>query len=109
MESAENCYEYKPLTESGAIRLIELQPSSDPEARPECTLRLTTLSDLDDEIIYHYCALSYVWGSSKETTPIVVDGKELHITINLATALRHLRDFRFISFLWADAICINQK
>jgi hypothetical protein len=108
MEAAKNNYEYTPLTESGAIRLIELQPSPDPHARPECILRHTTLSELDDEIMYHYCALSYVWGSSKETTPIVVDGKELYVTINLATALRHLRDPRIISYLWADAICINQ-
>jgi hypothetical protein len=72
-------------------------------------LRDTTLSELDDEIIYHYCALSYVWGSSKDTTLIVVDGKELYVTINLATALRHLRDPRIISYLWADAICINQS
>jgi hypothetical protein len=71
-------------------------------------LRDTTLSELDDEIIYHYCALSYVWGSSKDTTLIVVDGKELYVTINLATALRHLRDPRIISYLWADAICIKQ-
>jgi hypothetical protein len=108
MEAAKNNYAYRPLTESGAIRLIELHPSSDLQARPVCTLRHTTLSELDDEIMYHYCALSYVWGSSKDKTPIVVDGKELRVTINLATALRHLRDSRIISYLWADAICINQ-
>jgi hypothetical protein len=73
MESVKNKYEYKPLAESGAIRLIELQPSVDIHAKPECTLRHTTLSELDDEIIYHYCALSYVWGSSKDAMSLLWD------------------------------------
>jgi hypothetical protein len=105
----EKKYEYRPLKEPGAIRLIELQPSTDQNARLECTLLHTTFGELSDEVVYHYCALSYVWGSSKDTMPILVDEKDLLVTVSLGTALLHLRDPRIPRYLWADAICINQN
>jgi hypothetical protein len=105
----ENKYEYRPLKEPGAIRLIELQPSTDQNARLECTLLHTTFGELSDEFIYHYCAFSYVWGSSKDTMPILIDEKDLLVTVSLGTALLHLRDPRIPRYLWADAICINQN
>ncbi|PMD13390.1 HET-domain-containing protein, partial [Hyaloscypha hepaticicola] len=102
-------YEYRPLKDLGAIRLIELQPSTDQNARLECTLLHTTFAELSDEVVYHYCALSYVWGSSKDTMAILVDEKELLVTVSLGTALLYLRDPRIPRYLWADAICINQN
>ena len=108
MEAFQSKFEYQPLMGSGAIRLIELQPSEDPASTLECTLLHTTLRELDEELIYHYCALSYVWGDSENTRPIEVNGKVFHVTCNLASALRHLRHAVRPRFLWADAICINQ-
>ncbi len=105
----ENKYEYRPLKEPGAIRLIELLPSTDQNARLECNLLHTTFGELSDEVVYHYCALSYVWGSRKDMMPILIDEKDLLVTISLGTALLHLRDPRIPRYLWADAICINQS
>jgi hypothetical protein len=109
MDCTANSYEYRPLTAPGAIRLIELQPSADLNARLECILLHTTFDELNDEVIYHYCALSYVWGNPKDTKPIIVDGRHLDIGTNLATALRYLKHSTLARHLWADAICINQK
>ncbi|KAE9379704.1 HET-domain-containing protein, partial [Stipitochalara longipes BDJ] len=109
MDSNESTYKYRPLTEPGAIRLIELPPSEDLNARLECALIHTTFNDMNDELVYHYCALSYVWGDDKDTKPVVVDGRGLHITTNLESALRLLRDPRLVRYIWADAICINQN
>ena len=109
MEVVNKVYEYRPLVENGAIRLILLEPSSDPTAGLKCSLLHTTLANLDEEVLYHYCALSYVWGNIEDTVPISVDEKELHIGRNLASALRHIRHSTISCYLWADAICINQK
>jgi hypothetical protein len=71
-----------------------------------------TLAHLD----LKYFALSYVWG--QESDPASVrDGKqtsrELAITRNLETALRHLRHIckplERNLILWVDSICINQE
>jgi hypothetical protein len=109
MESAKESYEYRALTEPGAIRLIELQPSPDLNAAIKCVLLHTTLSEMNDEVTYHYCAPSYVWGIIQDPKSVVIDGKELRVTAILETALRHLRDPRLPRYLWADAICINQN
>ncbi|KAK4183149.1 heterokaryon incompatibility protein-domain-containing protein, partial [Podospora australis] len=58
-------------------------------------------------------ALSYVWGSEYNLTPIYIksdDGTNQHllITENLRIALLHLRDPLLERVLWIDAICINQ-
>jgi len=109
MPATESGYAYRPLTEPGAIRLIELPRSEDLTARLECALIHTTLNDMNDEVVYHYCALSYVWGNPENKKCISVDGRELHITANLEEALRYLRDPRLVRYIWADAICINQN
>jgi len=47
-----------------------------------CHLEIASLS---------YEALSYVWGNLHETKPIKLNGKPYEVTINLESALRHLR------------------
>jgi hypothetical protein len=54
-----------------------------------------------------YEALSYVWGDPKKTLPISIDDYCFDVTENLHAALWSLRD-RSVSWLWVDAICINQ-
>ncbi|KAF5578637.1 heterokaryon incompatibility (het-6OR allele) [Fusarium pseudoanthophilum] len=56
-----------------------------------------------------YSALSYVWGSPRATETIQIDGHDHHISINLACAIRHLRDERKSILIWIDALCINQR
>ncbi|KAH7311864.1 heterokaryon incompatibility protein-domain-containing protein [Rhexocercosporidium sp. MPI-PUGE-AT-0058] len=102
-------YQYRPIGDSDGIRLLELKPSSDFEATIDCSLVHTTLHECDEDLIDHYTALSYVWGDAKITTRITVEGLGLDITINLASALRYMRDATRKRLIWADAICINQS
>lgn len=56
-----------------------------------------------------YTALSYTWGDPKLACSVLIHGVNLRITINLHTALLHLRDPVDTKVIWADAICINQS
>lgn len=56
-----------------------------------------------------YRALSYVWGPPRLTEKIDLDGKQLHITPSLASALRQFRSPTTPLLIWIDQICINQK
>jgi hypothetical protein len=51
-----------------------------------------------------YSALSYVWGLSRATETIQVDGHDHEISINLACAIRHLRKERNSVLIWIDAL-----
>jgi hypothetical protein len=108
MDSTVN-YKHTLLTEAGAIRLIDLQPCPDVNAQVQCSILHTTLYDCDMDIMESYTALSYVWGDPNDTMKILVDGKELEITNNLDSALRHVRDETRSRRIWADTICINQQ
>ena len=55
-----------------------------------------------------YEALSYVWGEPKFTRELILDGRSIHVTPNLETALRHLRLSHEERVLWIDAICVDQ-
>ncbi|KAE8449722.1 hypothetical protein EG329_007497 [Mollisiaceae sp. DMI_Dod_QoI] len=103
-----NTYQYQPLRQPDAIRLIDLQPSPDLEAKVRCGIIHTTLRECDYDMMDHYTALSYVWGDPKETTRVEVDGCDFDVTVNLDSALRHMRDSTRSRRVWADAICINQ-
>jgi hypothetical protein len=103
--SLESTERYRPLLEPGAIRLLVLQPSRDLQAEVECNLLYTTLSRCEDDLIEGYTALSYVWGDEVVTKTISVDGRDVEVTANLESALRHLRDPSRHQKLWADAIC----
>jgi hypothetical protein len=99
-----NDFAHTPLSLEGrTIRLLDLQPSSDPSSDIQCTLQQV---DLDHHPTYK--ALSYVWGDPDHTTPILVDGKTYYITVNCEAALCRLRETSE-RHLWIDAICINQK
>ena len=55
-----------------------------------------------------YIAISYVWGDAAYRTPILCNGEVMYVTLNLAEALRELRDSVAPKRIWADAICIDQ-
>ncbi|KAJ8126832.1 hypothetical protein O1611_g6807 [Lasiodiplodia mahajangana] len=86
------------------IRLLELLPG-----RPSDDIRcvLTTHPLLPGVVKYE--ALSYVWGDPDVTKPISVNGDSLQVTVNLRSALRHLRRTNKSRILWVDAICIDQS
>ncbi|UPK99020.1 hypothetical protein LCI18_009955 [Fusarium solani-melongenae] len=62
-----------------------------------------------------YFALSYVWGEKKDLKKILLQGQDIEVTPNLASALSRIRSGNLersstpIKYLWADAICINQQ
>jgi hypothetical protein len=101
---------YQALVEN-EIRVVKVHPSSDFSAPIVCTLRKDNLNGnrRNPGII----ALSYVWGDPKATRPIRLNGVEYQITINLTSALRHIRALPGLTGgaleLWVDAICINQR
>ncbi|KAM0407598.1 hypothetical protein ACHAPZ_001070 [Fusarium culmorum] len=97
------------------IRLIEILPTF-PGHQVQCKLHTVNLTPRTS-----YICLSYVWGNPSLTEEIVVDGIRKQVTVNLATALRHLKqhwseirarpgEYPDPSELrvWAGALCINQ-
>ncbi|KAM0266765.1 hypothetical protein ACHAPA_006542 [Fusarium lateritium] len=56
-----------------------------------------------------YAAVSYTWGTTKDPVEINVNGCEFKITQNLHEALRQFRRDGVESWLWIDAICIEQS
>jgi hypothetical protein len=84
------------------MRLITLLPGPF-SSQVQATL---SAASFDDPIPYE--AISYAWGDPSITAPILLDGIEFPITVNLESALRHFRFEEKSRLLWADAICINQ-
>jgi hypothetical protein len=107
----EHAYTYEPLKEPDkSIRLIKIL-STTPRIRCEFTV-----VSLEDSPVFS--ALSYVWGDGTITEPVTVDGGTLHVTVNLASAIRDVygqwSKGQLVAsggeqWLWADAICIDQK
>ncbi|KAI8228459.1 Heterokaryon incompatibility protein 6, OR allele [Colletotrichum sp. SAR 10_86] len=86
------------------IRLVRLRQ---PRAPSNLSLELRTVS-LDDEEA-SYSALSYVWGSSSGPQQIEINGQPFCVTQNLHDALQQLSRDGVDSWLWIDAICIQQS
>jgi hypothetical protein len=89
---------YFPLLEGQGIRLIELNPGAwnDP-----VSIRLfsTELQHTPE-----YDAISYVWGDPSETVPILCNGWEMDVTLNLNAAFKRIRLTYCSRILWADAV-----
>jgi hypothetical protein len=69
-------------------------------------ISLSTVS-MDESPDYH--CLSHVWGDPTPTWPIVVDDTPILVTYYLGEALQRVEKEQDVEFLWADALCINQK
>ncbi|KAH8591914.1 heterokaryon incompatibility protein-domain-containing protein [Bisporella sp. PMI_857] len=96
-------FSHSPLPSPEHTRMLILDPGCG-EDELSCNLETAELIRVQDD----YIALSYVWGDAAYKTPILCDGKVMQITLNLAEALRGLRDPVAPKRLWADAICIDQ-
>jgi hypothetical protein len=100
-------YCYFPLSsEPGTIRLLRIMPHQDETADIQCELFEYPLQSSRSTHLYE--ALSYVWGDSDQTLPILVHGKSFNVTVNLHAALLQLRNHSIERILWIDAICIDQ-
>ena len=85
------------------IRLILLE-YGEPGIDIKCRLIHTTLRNHPA-----YKALSYCWGEVKDLETIDIDGYVFSIGPNLRAALQSIRHPGESTYLWVDAICINQE
>ncbi|KAK0640668.1 heterokaryon incompatibility protein-domain-containing protein, partial [Cercophora newfieldiana] len=97
-------YEYSPLS-NGQIRLLSIDPALDPPDHP-ISCRLVT-TELRTGLSYR--ALSYVWGPPHPEAEIRLDGHPVTVRANLAAILQAIRSTCRATYLWIDAICVNQK
>lgn len=102
-QSSLQSYRYSPLGLPRNIRVLVLHAGL-PEQDIHCSLREISLDNVS-----HYEALSYTWGDPSEIRRIMCGDASLDVTVNLHSALRHLRHVYSERVIWADAICINQK
>lgn len=102
---SDSTYDYEQLdTSTSSIRLLELFPGTRQDDIA-CRLFECRLNEQHEA----YEALSYVWGDTKELTPVRVNDKTLMIGKNLRTALLNIRKVDEPRIVWVDGICINQS
>lgn len=96
-------FKYSPLDLAGrSFRLLMLHQGTASEI--SCDI---FEASLEPDSAMPYEALSYAWGSTDQSETITANGKILHVTKNLFSALEHLRH-KESRILWIDAICIDQ-
>lgn len=105
-------YQYSPLaTDLSEIRVLTLLPG-DFESQTVVSISTMALAELGTVTPFPE-ALSYTWGSPDQRQEIFVSEEggltTLSVTINLAEALKYLRNRSKARLLWIDAICINQQ
>lgn len=90
--------------DQNSIRLLYLQGSLDTTSSIVASLHNAHLNDRPS-----FEALSYCWGPTANGEEALINGEQLSITPNLASALRALRFQHKTRILWVDAICIDQN
>jgi hypothetical protein len=107
--------EYPPLrSDRKEFRLLKIRPPipSKSDISSQC-LHLTHIecdlfiaSRVDPPA---YLALSYTWGDPNRVVPIQVNDSTQNVTLNLRTALEHIRHEHEDVVIWVDAVCIDQN
>lgn len=101
-------YVYDRLAEK-CIRILHLQPGVQDDS-----VVVEISSEELDENIEGYSALSWEWGTEKNSEIIRVKTKDqsrvfsIPVKANLLKAFQRLRESDAIVRLWVDAVCINQ-
>ncbi|KAF4875398.1 Heterokaryon incompatibility protein 6, OR allele [Colletotrichum siamense] len=96
-------FKYSPLDLAGrSFRLLMLHQGTAGEI--SCDI---FEASLEPDSAMPYEAVSYAWGTTDQSETITANGKILHVTKNLYSALEHLRH-KENRILWIDAICIDQ-
>jgi hypothetical protein len=67
-------------------------------------LYTTSLDELPN-----YTAISYEWDGQSPTEEFELLNGNIRITKNLNNAIRRVRHSEYRSYIWADALCINQE
>ncbi|KAI1360710.1 heterokaryon incompatibility protein-domain-containing protein [Xylaria arbuscula] len=101
-----NSFAYQPLTLPNSTRILKIYPSRYKTAALVCELTEEVLNSSNPP---SYAAISYTWGSQAPSRRIFCHGKTLLVTENCEAILRQFRRTDKISYLWIDAICINQN
>ena len=102
-------------SDSDNIRLLKVQPSQSRDAIVEIEIVYASLGDKPE-----YESLSYAWGDPTITKKVRVIGRtdngsgplvatDVPVTVNLESALKHLRYPDKVRTIWCDALCINQS
>ncbi len=117
MEDQKTSLEYRPLRDS-EIRLVSFKKDQGGSSPFELQLE-----HFESPKAPSYIALSYVWGDPNNSHPVDVNCRDFNVTQNLYMALLHIHELSSIfeegvgqqsesgqadSFLWIDALCINQ-
>lgn len=109
-------YKHQKLQGRDTIRVIILSPKGDltPHEELHCDLVEYRLSEEtsyfpDNPPDHGYITLSYVWGDLPSSRSIYIGEFQMDVGANLYSALQHLRRKDRTVYIWADAICINQK
>ena len=77
-------YRYSSLPPGyDSIRLLRLMPTKDETAPIKCKL-LDYLLQESGKRTHQYEALSYVWGSSDTPRSVLIDERDLAVTVNLS-------------------------
>jgi hypothetical protein len=92
-------YSYSPLPPEH-IRLLKVTQTDD---QILCSLTAVPLSKPPD-----FNAISYCWGSESPTSAIICDGAALKVSPHLFEGLRCIFASAGSTWVWVDAICINQ-
>ena len=96
---------YSPLQGNTIIRLLVLNPGS--LGSPlECAF---LYCDLVSRNLPTYEAISYAWGDPSDTREVSCNGHTLRITQSLHGVFERIRCLDRVRYVWADALCINQK
>lgn len=129
-------YAYKDIHNDQEIRILKVYPG-DKDSRLECRLLTSPLLDSKGQPFLKtseevpYTALSYHWGTTTELDAIYIFNEEdaytsfkrlstkgqssmllfvgcFFVKKNLSRALQELRSQTQSTYLWIDAVCINQ-
>ncbi|RMY44430.1 hypothetical protein D0865_10558 [Hortaea werneckii] len=87
------------------LRLMKLCYSASEEDEQEVRIQLSAF-DIDNAP--PYAAISYTWGDQTDRTDILINGPAHRVGLNSWYALLQMKYHHEESFLWMDAICINQ-
>ncbi|KAI1185657.1 heterokaryon incompatibility protein-domain-containing protein [Nemania serpens] len=97
---------YQPLTSPISTRILKIYPSRYEASALVCELME---EELNDDNPPSYAAISYTWSSQSPSRRILCHGKALAVTENCEAILRRFRQGDKMSYLWIDAICIDQS
>ncbi|KAI1854535.1 hypothetical protein JX266_000653 [Neoarthrinium moseri] len=113
--AAERLYTHVPI-KPWQTRLLRIKPGPNSANPVECRLLVADILHWDgmgiddDDVLQEvsYIALSYEWGSPDFSESVIVNNVTYPITANLFGALKALQSLTDATYLWVDALCINQ-